>query len=221
MRVMGLSGWSQGAPRPCSPSLPLLAWVPEPEPEVPGVVPSLPGASGAEGSHCGACCLLSLCNRETKAQVTQVMTELGMDQGVASARGPMPRAILYLKRWGSADPPVPLFFPHPSSTPQNTDDLLVASAECPSDDEDLEECEPSTGECLSPLPRPGPTVTSTGGGRLSLPPGQAQEACCQPLAFPDSSSPYCAPPAHPPPPRQVPPVPSGEAVSVWCPSPQR
>ncbi|KAK1335512.1 hypothetical protein QTO34_003298 [Cnephaeus nilssonii] len=85
-------------------------------------------------------------------------------------------------------------------TAQNTDDLLVASAECPSDDEDLEECEPSTGECLSPLPRPGPTVTSTGGGRLSLPPGQAQEACCQPLAFPDSSSPYCAPPAHPPPP---------------------
>uniref|UniRef100_A0A452T757 Neurexin 2 n=1 Tax=Ursus maritimus TaxID=29073 RepID=A0A452T757_URSMA len=32
------------------------------------------------------------------------------------------------------------------STTQNTDDLLVASAECPSDDEDLEECEPSTGE---------------------------------------------------------------------------
>ncbi|XP_066426397.1 neurexin-2-beta isoform X2 [Molothrus aeneus] len=27
---------------------------------------------------------------------------------------------------------------------QNTDDLLVASAECPSDDEDLEECEPGT-----------------------------------------------------------------------------
>ncbi|XP_063801304.1 neurexin-2-beta isoform X18 [Pseudophryne corroboree] len=31
-----------------------------------------------------------------------------------------------------------------SITP-NSDDLLVASAECPSDDEDLEECEPSTG----------------------------------------------------------------------------
>lgn len=29
---------------------------------------------------------------------------------------------------------------------QNSDDLLVASAECPSDDEDLEECEPGTGE---------------------------------------------------------------------------
>ncbi|KAF7655881.1 hypothetical protein LDENG_00048940 [Lucifuga dentata] len=28
------------------------------------------------------------------------------------------------------------------SSDQNTDDLLVASAECPSDDEDLEECEP-------------------------------------------------------------------------------
>lgn len=41
--------------------------------------------------------------------------------------------------------------PHPS-TPlcflifQNADDLLVASAECPSDDEDLEECEPGNGE---------------------------------------------------------------------------
>uniref|UniRef100_A0A8V5GBG3 Uncharacterized protein n=1 Tax=Melopsittacus undulatus TaxID=13146 RepID=A0A8V5GBG3_MELUD len=32
---------------------------------------------------------------------------------------------------------------------QNTDDLLVASAECPSDDEDLEECEPGTGGCCS------------------------------------------------------------------------
>ncbi|XP_036403701.1 neurexin 2b isoform X3 [Megalops cyprinoides] len=30
------------------------------------------------------------------------------------------------------------------SVTQNTDDLLVASAECPSDDEDLEECEPGT-----------------------------------------------------------------------------
>ncbi|XP_053134144.1 neurexin-2-beta isoform X11 [Hemicordylus capensis] len=35
---------------------------------------------------------------------------------------------------------------------QNTDDLLVASAECPSDDEDLEECEPSTGgELVLPI----------------------------------------------------------------------
>lgn len=29
--------------------------------------------------------------------------------------------------------------------PQSSDDILVASAECPSDDEDLEECEPGTG----------------------------------------------------------------------------
>lgn len=49
-------------------------------------------------------------------------------------------------------------------SPQNTDDLLVASAECPSDDEDLEECEPSTGECLSPLPCPGPPATLLGRG---------------------------------------------------------
>ncbi|XP_054846699.1 neurexin-2-beta isoform X3 [Eublepharis macularius] len=36
------------------------------------------------------------------------------------------------------------------SITQNTDDLLVASAECPSDDEDLEECEPSTGGLANP-----------------------------------------------------------------------
>ncbi|MED6254574.1 Neurexin-2, partial [Ataeniobius toweri] len=30
------------------------------------------------------------------------------------------------------------------SKPQSSDDILVASAECPSDDEDLEECEPGT-----------------------------------------------------------------------------
>ncbi|XP_067831832.1 neurexin-2-like isoform X13 [Heptranchias perlo] len=33
---------------------------------------------------------------------------------------------------------------------QNTDDILVASAECPSDDEDLEECEPSTANPTGP-----------------------------------------------------------------------
>ncbi|XP_072101583.1 neurexin-1-beta-like isoform X2 [Mobula birostris] len=38
---------------------------------------------------------------------------------------------------------------------QNTDDILVASAECPSDDEDLQECEPSTGEIRKPTRGPG------------------------------------------------------------------
>ncbi|XP_063172997.1 neurexin-2-beta isoform X7 [Candoia aspera] len=38
------------------------------------------------------------------------------------------------------------------SITQGSDDLLVASAECPSDDEDLEECEPSTGgELVLPI----------------------------------------------------------------------
>ncbi|XP_030074356.1 neurexin-2-beta isoform X5 [Microcaecilia unicolor] len=38
------------------------------------------------------------------------------------------------------------------SITQNTDDLLVASAECPSDDEDLEECEPNIGgELILPI----------------------------------------------------------------------
>ncbi|KAM4849398.1 neurexin-2-beta isoform 9-T9 [Urocitellus parryii] len=41
------------------------------------------------------------------------------------------------------------------STTQNTDDLLVASAECPSDDEDLEECEPTPG--FPHLPTANPT----------------------------------------------------------------
>ncbi|XP_039625111.1 neurexin-1-like isoform X3 [Polypterus senegalus] len=38
------------------------------------------------------------------------------------------------------------------SIAQNTDDVFVASAECPSDDEDLEECEPGTGgELVLPI----------------------------------------------------------------------
>nr|XP_040036203.1 neurexin 2a isoform X10 [Gasterosteus aculeatus aculeatus] len=38
------------------------------------------------------------------------------------------------------------------SKPLNSDDILVASAECPSDDEDLEECEPGTGgELVLPI----------------------------------------------------------------------
>ncbi|XP_045080397.1 neurexin-2-beta-like isoform X5 [Coregonus clupeaformis] len=36
------------------------------------------------------------------------------------------------------------------SQPQNSDDILVASAECPSDDEDLEECEPGTADPTAP-----------------------------------------------------------------------
>ncbi|CAO2584463.1 Nrxn2 [Lemmus lemmus] len=63
------------------------------------------------------------------------------------------------------------------TSPQNTDDLLVASAECPSDDEDLEECEPSTGECLSPLPCPGPLRRCWGGGRLSATWPQPRVCC--------------------------------------------
>ncbi|XP_035383177.1 neurexin 2a isoform X4 [Electrophorus electricus] len=37
------------------------------------------------------------------------------------------------------------------SITQNSDDLLVASAECPSDDEDLEECEPGTARPTAPV----------------------------------------------------------------------
>uniref|UniRef100_A0A4W5PS71 Neurexin/syndecan/glycophorin C domain-containing protein n=1 Tax=Hucho hucho TaxID=62062 RepID=A0A4W5PS71_9TELE len=33
---------------------------------------------------------------------------------------------------------------------ENSDDILVASAECPSDDEDLEECEPGTADPTAP-----------------------------------------------------------------------
>uniref|UniRef100_A0A8C5HGG6 Neurexin-2-like n=1 Tax=Gouania willdenowi TaxID=441366 RepID=A0A8C5HGG6_GOUWI len=43
-----------------------------------------------------------------------------------------------------------------TTMPQNSDDILVASAECPSDDEDLEECEPGTGLTYPPnFPHPG------------------------------------------------------------------
>lgn len=33
-------------------------------------------------------------------------------------------------------------------SPQSADDLLVASAECPSDDEDIDPCDPSSGESV-------------------------------------------------------------------------
>lgn len=115
-----------------------------------------------------------------------------MDQGTCLSPGPRPlrRAIPQEVAAGSPDPPPgTLAFPHPPSHPQNTDDLLVASAECPSDDEDLEECEPSTGEYLSPLPCPGAHCDADGRGDQPCHPAQAQEACCQALAFPDSPSP--------------------------------
>ncbi|XP_070990982.1 neurexin-2-beta isoform X3 [Oncorhynchus clarkii lewisi] len=44
------------------------------------------------------------------------------------------------------------------SQSQNSDDILVASAECPSDDEDLEECEPGTGESVCHVPTADPTA---------------------------------------------------------------
>ena len=88
---------------------------------------------------------------------------------------------------GPADLPWnPPLSPHPPLAPQTPAAHLVASAECPSDDEDLEECEPSTGECLSPLPCPGPTVTLRGGGRLSCPQPKPPRGLCQALTFPDS-----------------------------------
>lgn len=37
-------------------------------------------------------------------------------------------------------------YPQSFLSPQSADDLLVASAECPSDDEDIDPCDPSSGE---------------------------------------------------------------------------
>ncbi|XP_057281009.1 neurexin-2-beta-like, partial [Pezoporus wallicus] len=62
---------------------------------------------------------------------------------------------------------------------QNTDDLLVASAECPSDDEDLEECEPGTGGCCS---GPGPGGTpERGTGHTRVRPPRYARAAAAPL----------------------------------------
>ncbi|XP_059574368.1 neurexin-2-beta isoform X3 [Alligator mississippiensis] len=93
------------------------------------------------------------------------------------------------------------------SIAQNTDDLLVASAECPSDDEDLEECEPSTGGDLvlpiitedsldtppvatrspfiPPPPTFGPYLTVVEATRDSLAPGAQPRPPC--LAEQDDS----------------------------------
>ncbi|KAM9599650.1 neurexin-2-beta-like [Morphnus guianensis] len=66
---------------------------------------------------------------------------------------------------------------------QNTDDLLVASAECPSDDEDLEECEPGTGGELV-LP-----ASPAGGGPASPPPPPPASPRAPPGCGPDCEEP--------------------------------
>ncbi|XP_037230828.1 neurexin-1-beta-like, partial [Falco rusticolus] len=66
---------------------------------------------------------------------------------------------------------------------QNTDDLLVASAECPSDDEDLEECEPGTGGELV-LP-----ASPAGGGPASPPPPGPASPRAPPGCGPDCEEP--------------------------------
>uniref|UniRef100_A0A7N9AUB1 Neurexin 2a n=1 Tax=Mastacembelus armatus TaxID=205130 RepID=A0A7N9AUB1_9TELE len=53
--------------------------------------------------------------------------------------------------------------------PQNSDDILVASAECPSDDEDLEECEPGTGLTYPPNFPHVPTADPTASDEKSQP----------------------------------------------------
>lgn len=50
--------------------------------------PVSPGAPGAEGATAGRAVSSPFATREMKAQVTQVMAELGMDQVVVSAQGP-------------------------------------------------------------------------------------------------------------------------------------
>uniref|UniRef100_UPI0037E82B6E neurexin 2b isoform X6 n=1 Tax=Semicossyphus pulcher TaxID=241346 RepID=UPI0037E82B6E len=50
----------------------------------------------------------------------------------------------------------------PTMRDSNADDLLVASAECPSDDEDLEECEPGNGDLCCFLPGAYPTSPERG-----------------------------------------------------------
>lgn len=116
----------------------------------------------------------------------QTMRELGHGPGCVSQPGAPSCVPSCTSRGGCGDlltHPGTLFFPHPSFHPQNTDDLLVASAECPSDDEDLEECEPSTGEYLSPLPCPGAHCDADGRGRLSLPPGPSPKGLLPGLSF--------------------------------------
>uniref|UniRef100_A0A8C0AMC6 Uncharacterized protein n=1 Tax=Bos mutus grunniens TaxID=30521 RepID=A0A8C0AMC6_BOSMU len=92
------------------------------------------------------------------------MRELGCRPGVSAQGPPQSCPTTQEVAVGPADLPWNPPLSPPSSRPQNTDDLLVAPAECPSDDEDLEECEPSTGgelilpiiteDSLDPLPWP-------------------------------------------------------------------
>ncbi|KAJ8366277.1 hypothetical protein AAFF_G00363140 [Aldrovandia affinis] len=71
------------------------------------------------------------------------------------------------------------------SITQGADDLLVASAECPSDDEDLEECEPGTGgELVLPVITVDSVAPSVGYSRPPLPlpcPAPDRDDCAPPI----------------------------------------
>ncbi|XP_072776471.1 neurexin-2-beta isoform X12 [Taeniopygia guttata] len=84
---------------------------------------------------------------------------------------------------------------------QNTDDLLVASAECPSDDEDLEECEPGTGGELVLPASPGPPAPPAA---PRAPPGCGPD-CDEPSGFASGEAADPDPdPGHAPGPEQPP-----------------
>lgn len=145
---------------------------------------------GAVGSHCWAGAISSpFATREMKALGHPPSDErAGHGPGCVSrprALSPVPPHTSGGGCGGLLTQPGPSSFPSPPLTPQNTDDLLVASAECPSDDEDLEECEPSTGEYLSPLPCPGAHCDADGReGQLSLPPCPSPRGRPLGLSFP-------------------------------------
>uniref|UniRef100_A0A8V0Z0C2 Neurexin 1 n=1 Tax=Gallus gallus TaxID=9031 RepID=A0A8V0Z0C2_CHICK len=62
-----------------------------------------------------------------------------------------------LKSESCSTPPSPREKEEEKNPSETTDDILVASAECPSDDEDIDPCEPSSGGLANP--------TRAGGGR--------------------------------------------------------
>ncbi|KAJ8008158.1 hypothetical protein DPEC_G00101860 [Dallia pectoralis] len=66
---------------------------------------------------------------------------------------------------------------------QNTDDILVASAECPSDDEDLEECEPGNAVIGQMCAQPYFSLAKVQSGTVTAP--ACSRAVCDAGEHPD------------------------------------
>lgn len=184
---------------PLAPALRPRVWRPSPQCLD---LPLARGSPGGMGSRCRAGAVQSpFAPGEGEALVAhQVVRQLGHGPGHVSQprarplRRPTPREVAV----GSADPPLaPSPFPTPPLTPRTQMTSWWPRPSVRAMTRTWRSASPVLVSAFPPSPAPGPTATLTGGGDWPCHLAQAQEACRQALAFPDSSSP-CPPFPQPP-----------------------